>query len=128
MLNPSKRIYAYKVGMVAILSVVIGQAFGAFLSWVVEKQTFYRLKGDVYFIDTIGASTHRSIFWPCLSWQSIDLSLYLSPLATNRSYSDHISISAKHLGGFLIAAIHNIYKTYHDSDRLSRFTGDKPGD
>lgn len=51
-----KRIYAYKVGMVAILSVVIGQAFGAFLSWVVEKQTFYRLKGDVYFIDTIGAS------------------------------------------------------------------------
>ena len=50
-----KRLFALRVGAVAILAVVIGQVFGALLSWFVEKQTFYRLKGDVYFIDTLGA-------------------------------------------------------------------------
>jgi lipoprotein-releasing system permease protein len=51
-----KRIFALRVGLAAILAVVLGQIFGAFLSWVVEKQSFYRLKGDVYFIDTLGAN------------------------------------------------------------------------
>lgn len=51
-----KRIFAYRVGLAAILAVIVGQLFGAFLSWLVEKQSFYSLKGDVYFIDTIGAS------------------------------------------------------------------------
>ncbi|MCB5270770.1 MAG: ABC transporter permease [Candidatus Cloacimonetes bacterium] len=50
-----KRLFALRVGAIAILAVVIGQVFGAALSWFVEKQTFYRLKGDVYFIDTLGA-------------------------------------------------------------------------
>ncbi|MDD3102931.1 MAG: ABC transporter permease [Candidatus Cloacimonetes bacterium] len=50
-----KRLFAFRVGTVAILSVLIGQAFGALLSWFVEKQSFYSLKGDVYFIDTLGA-------------------------------------------------------------------------
>lgn len=51
-----KRIFALRVGLAAIIAVALGQLFGAFLSWVVEKQSFYRLKGDVYFIDTLGAS------------------------------------------------------------------------
>ncbi|MCB5287524.1 MAG: ABC transporter permease [Candidatus Cloacimonetes bacterium] len=50
-----KRLFALRVGVVAILSVLIGQVFGVLLSWFVEKQSFYRLKGDVYFIDTLGA-------------------------------------------------------------------------
>lgn len=51
-----KRMFAWRVGLAAVLAVILGQIFGAFLSWVVEKQSFYRLKGDVYFIDTIGAT------------------------------------------------------------------------
>lgn len=50
-----KRLFALRVGVVAIMAVLIGQVFGALLSWFVVKQTFYRLKGDVYFIDTLGA-------------------------------------------------------------------------
>jgi lipoprotein-releasing system permease protein len=50
-----KRLFAYRVGVIAILAVILGQFFGALLSWVVEKQSFYRLKGEVYFIDTLGA-------------------------------------------------------------------------
>lgn len=50
-----KRLFGLRVGAIAILAVVIGQVFGALLSWFVEKQSFYRLKGDVYFIDTLGA-------------------------------------------------------------------------
>ncbi|MCB5264822.1 MAG: ABC transporter permease [Candidatus Cloacimonetes bacterium] len=50
-----KRLFALRVGVVAIMAVLIGQVFGALLSWFVEKQTFYHLKGDVYFIDTLGA-------------------------------------------------------------------------
>ncbi|MDD3282155.1 MAG: ABC transporter permease [Candidatus Cloacimonetes bacterium] len=51
-----RRLFAIRVGLVAIISVLIGQIFGILLSWLVEKQTFYRLKGDVYFIDTLGAN------------------------------------------------------------------------
>ncbi len=54
--NAIKRLFAYRVGIAAIMAVLVGQGFGAFLSWLIEKQSFYKLKGDVYFIDTIGAS------------------------------------------------------------------------
>lgn len=50
-----RRLLIYRVGIVGILSVFAGQIFGVLLSWFVEKQSFYRLKGDVYFIDTLGA-------------------------------------------------------------------------
>ncbi|MCK9556825.1 MAG: FtsX-like permease family protein [Candidatus Cloacimonadaceae bacterium] len=50
-----RRLFSFRVGLVAVLSVIVGQMFGVFLSWCVEKQSFYRLKGDVYFIDTLGA-------------------------------------------------------------------------
>ncbi len=50
-----KRLFALRVGVIAVIAVLIGQTFGALLSWFVEKQSFYQLKGDVYFIDTLGA-------------------------------------------------------------------------
>jgi lipoprotein-releasing system permease protein len=50
-----RRMLIFRVGLVGILAVLAGQVFGALLSWLVEKQTFYQLKGDVYFIDTLGA-------------------------------------------------------------------------
>lgn len=50
-----KRLFAYRVGIVALLAVILGQILGAIMSWAVEKQSFYRLKGEVYFIDTLGA-------------------------------------------------------------------------
>lgn len=48
-----KRLFAYRVGIVAVIAVIIGQLFGLLLSWLVEKQGIYKLKGDVYFIDTL---------------------------------------------------------------------------
>lgn len=51
-----KSLIAIQVGLVGLIAVLVGQAFGACLSWLVEKQGFYRLKGDVYFIDTLTAS------------------------------------------------------------------------
>jgi len=51
-----KRMLSYQVGLVAIAAIVTGQVFGAFLSFVVEKQSFYKLKGDVYFIDSLSVS------------------------------------------------------------------------
>lgn len=48
-----KRLFAYRVGIVAVIAVLIGQIFGLLLSWLVEKQGIYKLKGDVYFIDTL---------------------------------------------------------------------------
>lgn len=50
-----KRLFAYRIGIIALLSVILGQALGAIVSWAVEKQSFYRLKGEVYFIDTLTA-------------------------------------------------------------------------
>jgi ABC-type antimicrobial peptide transport system permease subunit len=39
--------------LVCFAAIILGQAFGALLSWMVVKQSFYRLKGDVYFIDRL---------------------------------------------------------------------------
>lgn len=50
-----RRIFGYQVGIVAIVAVIIGQLFGVLISWLVEKQGFYHLKGEVYFIDTLAA-------------------------------------------------------------------------
>jgi len=51
-----KRMLSYQVGLVALAAIVAGQAFGALLSFIVEKQGLYKLKGDVYFIDSLTAS------------------------------------------------------------------------
>jgi lipoprotein-releasing system permease protein len=51
-----RRLFSYRVGMVGIFSIVAGQILGVLLSWIVENQSLYRLKGDVYFIDTLKMS------------------------------------------------------------------------
>ncbi len=51
-----KRVLSYQVGLVSLISIICGQLLGALISYAVEKQTFYRLKGDVYFIDSIRTS------------------------------------------------------------------------
>jgi len=38
---------------VCLGAIVLGQLFGYLLSWLVVKQDFYHLKGDVYFIDRL---------------------------------------------------------------------------
>jgi len=39
-----------------LLAIIAGQILGALLSWGIEKQNFYQLKGDVYFIDSLNTS------------------------------------------------------------------------
>ncbi len=51
-----KRIFVLQTGLVSVLSIILGQLFGMLLSFLVEKQHFYKLKGDVYFIDSLKAS------------------------------------------------------------------------
>jgi len=50
------RLFSFRVGLVAIIAIIAGQLLGAALSLFVEKQGFYHLKGDVYFIDTLSAN------------------------------------------------------------------------
>lgn len=49
-----KKLFAYRIGIIAIAAVIIGQLLGVVLSWLVEKQGIYKLKGEVYFIETLG--------------------------------------------------------------------------
>jgi lipoprotein-releasing system permease protein len=51
-----KKLFAYQVGLAGVGAIIIGQMLGALLSYFVEKQGFYRLKGDVYFIDSLTAA------------------------------------------------------------------------
>ncbi|MDD4309030.1 MAG: ABC transporter permease [Candidatus Cloacimonetes bacterium] len=51
-----KKLLSYQVGLVAFGAILLGQILGALLSLFVEKQGFYKLKGDVYFIDTLSAA------------------------------------------------------------------------
>ncbi|MFA7543835.1 MAG: FtsX-like permease family protein [Candidatus Cloacimonadaceae bacterium] len=50
-----KRLFAAKVGIAAVMALILGQILGIILSWGVEKQSFYQLKGEVYFVDRLGA-------------------------------------------------------------------------
>jgi len=71
------RLFSLRVGMVAILAIIAGQLLGAGLSLFVEKQGFYHLKGDVYFIDSLSANISPlnllvvflvafSLIWVCI--------------------------------------------------------------
>ncbi|MEN6444431.1 MAG: FtsX-like permease family protein [Candidatus Cloacimonas sp.] len=51
-----KKVLSFQVGLSALLAIVLGQLFGAFLSLLIEKQNFYQLKGDVYFIDSLNST------------------------------------------------------------------------
>lgn len=48
-----RRVIQYQLSLVCLAAILIGQTFGALLSWLVVKQNFYRLKGEVYFIDKL---------------------------------------------------------------------------
>lgn len=48
-----RRVIQYQLFLVCVAAILIGQGFGALLSWMVVKQNFYRLKGEVYFIDKL---------------------------------------------------------------------------
>lgn len=50
-----KGLFAAKVGVAALIALILGQILGIFLSWAVEHQSFYQLKGEVYFVDRIAA-------------------------------------------------------------------------
>ena len=48
-----RKVINYQILLVCFIAIIIGQAFGALLSLFVVKQGFYRLKGEVYFIDKL---------------------------------------------------------------------------
>lgn len=48
-----RRVINYQILIAALGAIILGQAFGALLSWLVTKQGFYHLKGEVYFIDQL---------------------------------------------------------------------------
>ncbi|NLO11634.1 MAG: ABC transporter permease [Candidatus Cloacimonetes bacterium] len=48
-----RKVINYQIYFVCLAAIIIGQAFGALLSWFVVKQGFYHLKGEVYFIDKL---------------------------------------------------------------------------
>lgn len=48
-----RNILGHQLTLVCLLSVILGQFVGLLLSWLVVKQNFYQLKGDVYFIDRL---------------------------------------------------------------------------
>ncbi len=48
-----RNILGSQMAAVGFFSIVLGQLFGWLLSWLVVHQSFYRLKGDVYFIDRL---------------------------------------------------------------------------
>ncbi|MBW6514845.1 MAG: ABC transporter permease [Candidatus Syntrophosphaera sp.] len=48
-----RNILGHQLTLVCLASIILGQLFGWLLSWLVVKQNFYRLKGDVYFIDRL---------------------------------------------------------------------------
>ncbi|HHZ14732.1 MAG TPA: ABC transporter permease [Candidatus Cloacimonetes bacterium] len=55
-----RRVINYQILLVCLIAIIIGQALGALLSLFVVKQGFYRLKGEVYFIDKL--EHHISLF------------------------------------------------------------------
>ena len=48
-----RKVINYQILLVCFIAIIIGQAVGALLSLLVVKQGFYRLKGEVYFIDKL---------------------------------------------------------------------------
>ena len=52
-LNTVRNMLYYQIALVGIASIVLGQLFGYLLSLLVINQSFYSLKGDVYFIDKL---------------------------------------------------------------------------
>lgn len=47
------RLFNLRIALTCIFSIIIGQILGTIISFVIVKQGFYQLKGEVYFIDQI---------------------------------------------------------------------------
>lgn len=48
-----RKVINYQILLLGFIAIIIGQILGALISFLVVKQGFYRLKGDVYFIDKL---------------------------------------------------------------------------
>jgi lipoprotein-releasing system permease protein len=48
-----KQIFLGKVLFLSIAAIFLGLAIGFFISWLVSLQTFFMLKGDVYFLEKL---------------------------------------------------------------------------
>lgn len=48
-----RQVVYLRIMLICIISIILGLLLGTFLSWLITQQTFYQLKGDVYFIDQI---------------------------------------------------------------------------
>jgi lipoprotein-releasing system permease protein len=49
----TSKIFYLRMMSLCLLSIITGMIIGTMLAWLVTKQSFYQLKGDVYFIDRI---------------------------------------------------------------------------
>ncbi len=50
-----KKIFLFRVLFTSFLSIILGEMFGVLLAFLATKQNFFKLKGDIYFIDKITA-------------------------------------------------------------------------
>ncbi len=48
-----RNIIGHQITLVCLAAVIFGQLLGYLLSWMIVRQNFYKLKGDVYFIDRL---------------------------------------------------------------------------
>ncbi len=48
-----KQVFYIRILTICLISILIGLLLGTFVSWLITKQSFYQLKGDVYFIDKL---------------------------------------------------------------------------
>ena len=51
-----RHIFVGRTMYLSLIAILSGQMLGYFLSWILTKQNFIRLKGDVYFLDQINMS------------------------------------------------------------------------
>jgi lipoprotein-releasing system permease protein len=48
-----KQVIYYRILLICVISIITGLMLGAMAAWLITKQSFYQLKGEVYFIDKI---------------------------------------------------------------------------
>ncbi len=52
-------VFYYRIMMICLIAIVLGLALGTLTAWLITMQSFYQLKGDVYFIEKL--NMHVSI-------------------------------------------------------------------
>ncbi|MFO7660276.1 MAG: FtsX-like permease family protein [Candidatus Cloacimonadaceae bacterium] len=48
-----RQVVYLRILFICVVSIVVGLALGSVISWLITQQSFYQLKGEVYFIDKI---------------------------------------------------------------------------